>query len=253
MIDSHCHLTDPRLHEQMDAVLKRAQAAGVTRFVTIGTEPPDNRRAIELASSNPLIHCAVGIHPNHSQPYTQSDVEGLRAHVSNPRVVALGEMGLDYFHKFADRDHQRHIFEAQLDLARETQFPVVIHSREAIDDTLAILTDFPTISAVFHCFTGTVDEARRIIAAGYLLGFTGPVTYKKNDALREVVKETPLDRMLIETDCPYLSPEPHRSQKINEPALVHYVCETIARVKGLLTHEIDAITTQNTLRFYRMK
>src|SRR5258706_16371287 len=132
----------------------------------------------------------------------------------------MGEMGLDYFHKFADRGHQRRMFEAQLALAAEVGRPVVIHSREAIDDTLAVVKGFAAGRAVFHCFTGTAAEAERILAAGFWISFTGPVTYKKNDELRDVVKLVPMDRLMVETDAPYLSPEPKRSQKTNEPALV---------------------------------
>jgi TatD DNase family protein len=159
-------------------------------------------------------------------------------------------MGLDYFHRFADHDHQRSLFEAQLQLASELDRPVVIHSREAIDDTLAAMRRFPTVRAVFHCFTGTASEAERILGAGYWISFTGPVTYKKNDALREVVKLVPLDRLMVETDAPYLSPEPHRAQKTNEPALVMHTAARIAQVKGMELTDLDRQTTANAEAFF---
>jgi TatD DNase family protein len=251
MIDSHCHLTDPRLRDQLPAVLARAAAANVTRILTIGTDLDDARAAVALCRSHPDLRCAVGIHPNHAKDGDVAQVQALRALQNEPNVLALGEMGLDYFHKHSTRQLQADVFQAQLQLAADVKRPVIIHSRDAIDDTLAIMKSFPTVPAVFHCFTGTADEARRILDAGYLLGFTGPITYKKNDALRDVVKFTPLDRLLVETDAPYLSPEPVRAQKTNEPAFVAHTLATVGLVKGLVLPEIDRITTENTERFFR--
>lgn len=250
MIDSHCHLTDPRLHSQLDAVLQRAAAAGVERMITIGTTLADAEAAVALCRSHANVRCAVGIHPNYTHEAEIDDVSRLRALQADPAVVALGEMGLDYFHHFAPRERQVRFFEAQLQLARELNRPVVIHSRESTDDTLAVMQNFPDVRAVFHCFTGTPDEARKILDAGYLLGFTGAITFKKNDALREAVALTPMDRMLVETDAPYLTPEPKRSQKTNEPAMVVHVAETVGRVKGVALREIDGTTTQNCETFF---
>ena len=250
MIDSHCHLTDPRLFEQLDQVLDRARASGVARIITIGTSILDAIAAIDACRSHPNVRCAIGIHPNYSHEAQPEDVEKLRELQRDPSVVALGEMGLDYFHHFADRQIQRKFFEAQLALATELNRPIVIHSREAIDDTLAILKHFPAVRAVFHSFTGTLDESARIIEAGYLLGFTGPITFKKNDALREVVKRTPHDRLLVETDAPYLTPEPMRKQKTNEPAMVVHTAKVVAEQWGVSVDEVDRVTTENVERFF---
>jgi TatD DNase family protein len=178
------------------------------------------------------------------------DVPQLREMQAEAGVVAMGEMGLDYFHKFADRGHQARMFEAQLAIAVESGRPVVIHSREAIDDTLAVMRNYPVSRAVFHCFTGTAGEAERILAAGHWISFTGPVTYKKNDALREVVKLVPMDRLMVETDAPYLSPEPVRSQKVCEPALVMYTARRVAELRGVTVEELDRVTTGNARRFF---
>jgi TatD DNase family protein len=250
MIDTHCHLTDPRLSEQLDDVIERARGAGVARMITVGTDLEDDRAAIALCRGREDVRCVVGIHPNYTQDATLADVQVLRELQKDGSVVALGEMGLDYFHRFADRGHQARLFEAQLGLATEVGRPVVIHSREAIDDTLAIMRGFPGVRAVFHCFTGTVEEAERILAAGYWISFTGPVTYKKNDALREVVRQMPIDRLMVETDAPYLSPEPKRSQKTNEPALVMYTAAKVAEVRGIVLDELDRVTTENAVRFF---
>jgi TatD DNase family protein len=195
--------------------------------------------------------CAVGVHPNYSHECDLDRLPELRQIQDDPSVVALGEMGLDYFHKFADRARQRQVFEFQLNLAAELRRPVVIHSREAIDDTLAMMRPFPSVPAVFHCFTGTPAEARKILDQGYLIGFTGALTYKKNDGVREALRLCPRDRIVVETDAPYLSPEPKRSQKVNEPALVVHVAECAARELGMTVEEVDRMTTANAERFFR--
>jgi TatD DNase family protein len=251
VIDTHCHLTDPRLNEQLDQVIARAVAAGVTRMITVGTSVEDARAAIDLARRHAdRVRCAIGIHPNYTQDATVGDVPVIRQLQADPTVVALGEMGLDYFHHFADRKHQAALFDTQLALAAELRRNVVIHSREAIGDTLAMMGKYPTVKGVFHCFTGTPDEAERILAAGHLISFTGPITYKKNDALREVVRLVPLDRLMVETDAPYLSPEPMRKQKTNEPALVVHTAAVVAQVTGVTAEEVDRATTAVAQQFF---
>ncbi|HZL36816.1 MAG TPA: TatD family hydrolase [Tepidisphaeraceae bacterium] len=250
MIDSHCHLTDPRLASQLDDVLARARANGVTRMLTIGTDLADARRAIDLCARIPAVRCAIGVHPNHCQDVAVSDLPALRTLAADPAVLALGEMGLDYFHHFAPREKQHAVFEFQLQLATEMDRPVVIHSREAVEDTLAVMANFPALRAVFHCFTGTRAQASRILDRGYFLGFTGPITYKKNDELRQVVKLTPDDRLLVETDSPYLTPEPMRKQKTNEPGFVHHVARMVAQVKGWTLEYADEVTTGNVERLF---
>src|SRR5689334_10634139 len=229
MIDSHCHLTDPRLLEQLDAVLSRAAQAGVDRMISIGTNIGDDGAVIALCRGRANLRCVIGIHPNYCHEAKIEDVATLRELQRDPSVAALGEMGLDYFHKFADRTTQVRFFEAQLALAQELNRPVVIHSRESIDDSLAMMKNFPGVPAVFHCFTGSSVEAKRIIEAGYLLGFTGAVTFKKNDDLREAARLAPRDRVIVETDAPYLTPEPMRKVKTNEPSFVMHVATTIAQ------------------------
>ena len=251
MIDSHCHLTDPRLLEQLPAVLERAAAAGIDRIITVGTDIEDDIASINVCHGRANIRCAIGIHPNFCKDAKVEDVQRLRDLQKDPSVLALGEMGLDYHYDYAPRDWQRPIFEAQLQLARELDRPVVIHCREAVDDTLAILASFPGVQAVFHCFTGTPEEARRILAAGYWLSFTGVITFPKNDEIRQVVRLTPLDRMMLETDAPYLSPAPMRKQKTNEPALIVHTAAMAGELKGLDREHIQDITTANALRFFR--
>src|SRR5688572_9065510 len=251
MIDTHCHLTDERLLTQLPDVLARAEAAGVTRMITIGTTPDDARAAIALCMGRSNLRCAVGVHPNHSHEVPFEDLPVLRDLQDDPSVVALGEMGLDYHWDFAPRDQQRRCFEFQLGLATELNRPVVIHCREATDDCLAVMRGFPKVRAVFHCFTGSPGEAEKILAQGYLLGYTGAATFKRNDALREAVRLTPPDRLLVETDAPYMTPEPMRKQKVNEPALVVHVAEVVAREKGMSYADFERAVMGNAARFFR--
>jgi len=250
MIDTHCHLTDPRLAAQLAPVMIHAAAAGVERMVTIGTHPADWEPCLQVCRKLSNVRCALGVHPNYCNEAELDELQRLRDLQSDPAVVAVGEMGLDY-HYDTPKDRQREFFAAQLQIAADLQRPIVIHSRQAIDDCLAMLKDFAISAAVFHCFTGTMDEARRIVAAGWLIGFTGVVTFKKSDELRQIVAWAPADRILIETDAPYLSPEPKRNQKVNEPALVAHVAGALAIVRCVTFEEIDRITTENARRFYR--
>ena len=251
MIDSHCHLTDPRLGSRLDAVLSRAARAGVSRMITISTSVADAIDCIDACRTRENLRCSVGVHPNYVAEEDFASLPQLRGLQASPSVVAIGEIGLDYHYGREHRDRQHQFFEAQLQIALDCNKPVVIHCREAVDDALAVLAKFPSIQGVFHCFTGTPTEARRILDAGYLLGFTGPITFKKSDGLREVVRLTPMDRLLIETDAPYLSPEPMRKEKVNEPAWVTHVASAVATLKNLTLEEVDRITTENTCQFFR--
>jgi TatD DNase family protein len=253
MLDSHCHLTDPRLIVQLDDVLARAAAAGVTRMLTIGTHLEDWQPCLAVAAKHPNVRCALGIHPNHCREADEGDLAILRAMHDSPLALAVGEMGLDYHYGANNRPEQARYFEAQLQLARDLSKPVIIHCREAVNDTLAILKSFPAICAVFHCFTGLPDEARRIIDAGYFLGFTGVLTYKNAPQLRDIAKSLPPDRILIETDAPYLSPEPMRKQKTNEPSLVIHTAAVLATTLGMNVEEVDRLTTANAERLYGWK
>ena len=250
MTDTHCHLTDPRIEEQLPSVLARAAAAGVGRMITIGTGLADDEAAIALCGRLGNVRCAIGVHPNYTAETEMADLPRLRELQASPPVVALGEMGLDYHYDRAPREKQKAVFEFQLQLAVEFNRPVVIHCREATEDCLAVLRGFPGVRADFHCFTGSMAEARQILDAGYWLGFTGAVTFKKNDELREVVKFTPMDRLLVETDAPYLTPEPMRKQKVNEPALVVHVARLVALLKGMEYSEFERVVEANASGFF---
>ncbi|MBI5765570.1 MAG: TatD family hydrolase [Planctomycetes bacterium] len=251
LIDSHCHLTSDALWPQADDVIARAKAAGVTDFVTIATDIEDAARAQELAARHSSVHMACGIHPHEAGKVTDGWDRELGALASRPDVCAVGEMGLDYHYDYSDRPSQHRVFRRQLGIACDVNKPVVIHCREAHADVLAILADFPMLTGVvFHCFTGSKAEAIDILGRGYWLSLTGVVTFKRSQELREVAKMLPADQIMIETDSPYLSPEPVRSARPNEPAYLAYTAQCMAEVRGLSLPDLTALTRRNTHRFF---
>src|ERR1043166_3666254 len=210
-IDSHCHLTYPELASQINGVLARATDAGVRECITIATDIADADRALKLAASFSQVHVVCGVHPHQAAAAQSGWDESLFALVQRPDVYAVGEMGLDYHYDFADRPTQDRVFRRQLEIATDVQKPIVINSREGNDDLLATLADFPRlVGVVFHCFTGTVGQACEILDRCYWISLTGVVTFKRSDELREVARLLPEDQIMIETDAPYLSPEPFR-------------------------------------------
>lgn len=245
MIDSHCHLTYEPLAGQLQDVLRRAGAAGVGGILTIGTTIDDSRAASTLAMTHDNVACAVGVHPSHAHEAPADVATALADLVGEPGVVAVGETGIDLYHDTTHVDRQRLVFIEQMRLAQQVGKPIVIHSRNAVDECLAVMADFPDVPAVFHCFTGTMSEADRVLDRGHYLGFTGPVTYKKSHELREIVRRVPADRLLVETDAPYLSPEPMRGKFPNEPAWVMHTAAAVAEVRGVAIEEIDRLTTAN--------
>ena len=268
MIDTHCHLDDPRLRPQIDEVLERARLAGVSRLITISTDLSDSRVSLELCAKYGQLRCALGIHPHNAAgqrashapgpvaaeaapPITaREQIEQITALAADSAVVALGEIGLDYHYDFSPRDAQMEVFRGQLTAYAGLNKPLVLHVREAVDDAMAVLEEHGNPRGVFHCFTGTADEARRILERGYFISFTGVATFKTADWLREIIRQTPLDRLLLETDAPYLAPEPMRKQKTNEPAFLIHTAATVARLHGISMEELDRITTANAERLF---
>jgi TatD DNase family protein len=232
-------------------VLSRAEAEGVRRFVVVGFDLRSSERALRLAQSDPHIFAVVGVHPHDAREYDARTEDRLRAMAADPRVVAIGEIGLDFYRDLSPRDAQNFAFVSQLDLAREVGLPVVIHCRDAYPETLDILeSEADGLTVVVHCFSGNLAEARRCWARGWYTGIDGPVTYKKNDDLREIVRGAPRDLLLIETDAPYLSPEPLRGKFPNEPARVALVAAKVAEVRGEPVVEVADYTTANALRAF---
>lgn len=253
LIDSHCHLTYPELLGQIEAVLRRAEEVGVRQCLTVAQDLDDAQAALTLAENQPRIRVVAGIHPHLSAKAPAGWETALSQILAHVKVCAVGETGLDYHYDFSDRESQQRVFRHQLELAEKTGKPVVIHCREAHDDTMRILGDFPRLAGVvFHCFSGTRAMAREIFACGYSISLTGVVTFKNAAEMRSVAGEAPPDRLLIETDAPYLSPEPLRKVRPNEPALMVHTAECIARERGQSLEEFAFQTTQNTQCFFSL-
>ncbi|MCK6455663.1 MAG: TatD family hydrolase [Phycisphaerae bacterium] len=250
-IDSHCHLTSPELAADLDGVFDRAARAGVRHVITVATMPDDARRALSIARERPAVSVALGVHPHEAERVPPDWAEQCLALSRDPGVVAIGEMGLDYHYDFASRESQRGVFERQVALAIECDKPIVIHCREAQADTLAVLDAFPAARrVVFHCFTGTLDEARAVLDRGYHVSFTGVVTFRNAAALRDVARAVPDDRFMIETDAPYLSPEPVRHRRPNEPAHVVHTARVLAELRGQSEIEFARRVLANTNAFF---
>lgn len=251
--DSHCHLTADALRPQLDAVLARARAAGVTSFITIATDLDDAAVALEIAAGEDSVFVACGIHPHEAAKAPARWPARLRDLLRLDRVVAVGETGLDYHYDFSDRPSQERVFRGQLELACKLARPVIIHCREAHARTLGILDELaPPAGVVFHCFTGTCAEAREILDRGHWLSLTGVVTFRKSEELRHVARLLPPERIMLETDAPYLSPEPVRQVRPNEPAHLVHTAECIARERGMALADLARLSVENTRRFFRL-
>jgi TatD DNase family protein len=252
LTDTHCHLDFDRFDDDRAAVLDRARQAGVAAIVNPGVDFASSRRAVALAAENPEVYAAVGLHPNSCGELNEAQIAELRALAGQPRVVAIGEVGIDYYWNRFPPEAQRRGFEAQLNLAGELGLPVIVHNRDADEDVLAAVEAFSRTTAVLHSFAGSQALARRALEAGAYLGVTGAVTYPKAHELRRVVKAAPLDRLLIETDAPFLPPQPRRGQR-NEPAWVRWMAEQIAEVRGAPVEAVAEATTANAERVFAFK
>ncbi len=250
LIDTHCHIFSDQFAADQAATLDRARAAGVTRMINIGYDLPSSALAIALAQAQPMVWATVGIQPHYALSTTEADLERLRALLGQPRVVALGEIGLDYYHDRAPHDLQEALFRRQLALARELNLPVVIHTREAQADTLRILQDAARGQpGVMHSFSGDWEYAQQCLEVGFYLSFSGPLTFKKAIELHEVARRAPLDRIVIETDSPYLTPHPLRGKR-NEPAYVRYIATALAELRGVPLEVIAQATSANAEQLF---
>lgn len=252
LFDTHAHYDDEAFDPDRDAVLSALPAQGVGLVLNPGCDLPSSRKAVAYARTYPHVYAAVGIHPENCAGFAPADIEALRALARQPKVVAIGEIGLDYYWaENPPRDLQQQVFRAQLALARELDLPVIVHDRDAHADSLAMVQEFPDLDGVFHCFSGSAEMAKILWQRGWYLGFDGPVTYKNARKALEVIASVPLDRILIESDAPYLSPVPHRGER-NRSDWLSAVAETVARHQGISPEEAEDITFRNGKRFYRI-
>lgn len=257
LTDTHAHLASARFAGQVGEVISRAAESGVERIVTISCDVEDSLTNLTLARTYPGVYPTAGIHPSYVHEIEEATwFEDIRRIASEPEVVAIGEIGMDYYHPPGDggtveawRDRQRRVFEQLLQLALDLGKPVVVHQRECGDDVIEVLANFPGVTAVLHCFTGTIGEAERALAMGHYLSYTGVLTYKNAEAIREAARITPLDRVMVETDAPYLAPVPFRGKSC-EPAMVEFTARTLADIHGLSYEEICQVTSRNAATFF---
>jgi TatD DNase family protein len=256
MIDTHCHLTFPELKEQLSEVIDAATAAGVSRMITIGTSPVDAREAQAVAERFEQVYFAAGVHPHYIQRVERSEVAALRDIVEHERCVAFGEMGVDYHYDDPPREAQHDAFAAQLQIVADSGLdkPIVIHCRKAVDDTLAIIraSGIAGERFVFHCFTEPPEDAKKVLDLGAMISFTGIVTYKNAPEVRESAKLVPDERIMVETDAPYLSPEPHRKVRPNEPKFVPATAKYLANLRGTEPRDFESLTDANAERFFKL-
>jgi len=254
MIDTHCHLTSEALASQVSAVIDRAREAGVDCMITVGTDARDSEASGLLAAQYGAVCFSAGIHPHEAAKASPTDIETLSQLWKQNKCVAVGEIGLDYHYDFSPRDVQRDLLARQLEAAAPTGRPLIVHSREAFDDTVSILKQqgYTKRPAVFHCFTGTPDEASEIAANGWRISFTGVVTFKKLTALQSIAAAYPADQLMIETDAPYMSPEPVRHIRPNEPAMLKHTVAFLAKLRGQSFEAVAAQTAENAKQFFKL-
>ena len=253
IIDSHAHLQFDQYGADLDEVLARATEAGVEKIITVGTDLDSSRAAVKLAARYPQIYATVGVHPHDATTLTPDVVRELKELAQQPKVVAIGETGLDYYYGHSPRDAQVESFRQQLRLAQETNLPVIVHSRDAKEETLQCLQETtPVRKGVLHCFTGDLDMAQRAIALGLYISFSGILTFHNAGSLRDVAASIELGRLLIETDCPFLAPTPYRGTR-NEPAYVTRVAEQVhAAIPAVTLEQVRQSTRQNTMELFRL-
>ncbi len=246
LVDSHAHLDSGQFESDLDETVQRATAAGISHILTIGCDLDSSGKNIAIAEKYENIYAAVGVHPHDATQIDDSSLQQLRLMLGHSKVVALGEIGLDYFRDRSPRDTQRLAFRQQIRLARDTGKPIIVHDRDAHAEVMQILEEEKAaeVGGVLHCFSGDLDMAGRCLDLGFYLSFPGTITYPKNDTIRDIIKNIPIDRMLVETDCPYLSPQKFRGKR-NEPSYVRYTAEKLAEIKGLSIEDIARVTSRN--------
>ena len=252
IFDTHAHYDDSRFDGDRDAVLAALPEAGVELVLDPGCDLPSSRAAAALAERYGHVYAAAGIHPENCAGFQDADLAGLRQLLAQPKVAAIGEIGLDYYwEENPPRDFQQMVFRKQLALAEELDLPVIVHDREAHGDSLSIIREFPAVTGVFHCFSGSPEMAEELLKRGWYLGFDGPITYKNARRAPEVAAITPLERMVVETDAPYLSPVPVRGRRNDSRYLPHVIAK-LAEWKGVTPEEMTRITCENGKRLFRL-
>ncbi|MGG4167488.1 TatD family hydrolase [Rossellomorea vietnamensis] len=254
LFDTHVHLNAEQFDEDLEEVLSRAKEAGVEKMVVVGFDRPTIDRAMELIGQYDFLYAAIGWHPVDAIDMNDEDLTWIEELSQHPKVVAIGEMGLDYHWDKSPKDVQKEVFRKQIQLAKKVKLPIVIHNREATQDIVDILREegAEEVGGIMHCFSGSPEIAQECVEMNFYISLGGPVTFKNAKKPKDVAKEIPLEKLLIETDCPYLAPHPYRGKR-NEPAYVKLVAEQIAELKEVSLEEVEKITTENAMKLFNIK
>ena len=253
LFDTHIHMNDPAFDPDRDELMASFPEKGVALAMNVGCSLASSYDAIALAEKYPHIYAAVGTHPDAADEVDEAVIEAYRKLCKlHPKVKAIGEIGLDYHYEDIPRAIQKKAFRLQMELARELELPVVVHERDAHDDGMAIIKEFPTVKGVFHCYSGSAEMARQLVKLGWYIGFTGVLTFKNARKAVETAQTIPLDRIVIETDCPFMSPEPFRGRR-NDPTRVYRMAEALAQIRGISVEEAENATFENGKRLYRIE
>jgi len=247
--DTHAHYDDKRFNDDRDAILGSMREAGIMLILNSASSLRSAKFGLKLADKYPFVYSSVGVHPHDSKSMTDDTVSELESLLSHPKAMAVGEIGLDFHYDFSPRDVQKKRFREQLDLARRVGKPVIIHEREALPDMMSIIGDYRDLTGVFHCFSGSWETAKTILDMGWYLSFTGVITFKNARKALEVIEKMPADRIMLETDSPYLSPEPYRGKR-NSSLYLPHIAEKVAETRGITVEETAALTMENGLRFF---
>lgn len=251
LFDTHAHMNDPAFDEDREQVLLSLKDKGVEFMMNVGCCLKSSADCIAMAETYPFVYASVGSHPDSADEVNAEVIEQYRKMAAHPKVRAIGEIGLDYYYETIPRDTQIQSFRMQMELARELNMPVIVHERNAHDDGMRVVKDFKGVTGVFHCYSGSAEMARQLVNMGWYIGFTGVLTFHNARKAVETAESIPLDRIVLETDCPFMAPEPFRGKR-NDPGYLYRMAERLAEIRGMDVEEIHAITTENAKRLYRL-
>ena len=252
LFDTHAHLNDPAFDPDREALMESFAASGVGLVMNAGCSLESSRDIVAMADQYPWLYASVGSHPDSANEVNEEVLEEYRKLCKlSPKVKAIGEIGLDYYYEDIPRDIQQQAFRMQMALAQELDLPVIVHERDAHNDGLAIVKEFPKVKGVFHCYSGSAEMARQLVNLGWYIGFTGVLTFKNARKAVETAQSIPLDRIVLETDCPFMAPEPFRGKR-NHPGYLYRMAERLAEIRGISVEEVQAVTTENAKRLYRL-
>ena len=251
LFDTHAHMNDPAFDEDREEVLLGLKDKGVAFMMNVGCCLDSSKDCIAMAEKYPFVYASVGTHPDAADEVDEKVIEQYRQMAAYEKVKAIGEIGLDYYYETIPREIQIKAFRMQMELAKELNMPVIVHERNAHDDGMRVVKDFKGVTGVFHCYSGSAEMARQLVDMGWYIGFTGVLTFKNARKAVETAERIPLDRIVLETDCPFMAPEPFRGKR-NDPGYLYRMAERLAEIRGITVEEVHAITTENAKRLYRV-